>query len=228
MDERFSRYSGILAQELLVKQRVQIIGCGAIGSQIARQLATMGIGWIDLWDDDRITPTNLGTQGWSADSLDEYKTFELSRILRNLNPQCRVTTHETRWAARDWDNANPFSVFVALDNLEGRHEVAKAYAASAVSPIVVDSRMGALSMRIICPESAKHYAATIPTAKQVHEGPCTERATFFCASIAAGLAVATYAQCLRSGAPIERDFMVNLSSMEMFRSEDWDASKDAA
>jgi len=186
----------------------------------------MGVGTIDLWDFDKIEESNLGTQGWAADACGEFKTDELSRICRNLNPELRVSTHANRWCAGDGFR-DATVVFVCVDSLPTRQEVSDLLPPGndPLPGMLLDTRMGARALRIVCPKTGDDYRHSLPTPGQVYQAPCTERATFFCAAIAAGMACNTYIDLLRKEEPPMRDFMLNLKTCELFASEPWEAPK---
>src|ERR1043166_7543057 len=67
--DRYQRQSAILPIERLQDCPVTIIGVGAIGRQVALQLAVMGVGPLTLIDHDTVEAVNLGAQGYLDDDL---------------------------------------------------------------------------------------------------------------------------------------------------------------
>ncbi|MGH7213329.1 MAG: HesA/MoeB/ThiF family protein, partial [Tepidisphaeraceae bacterium] len=53
---------GRAGQERLARSRVLLVGCGALGTVIAVQLARAGVGWMRLVDRDLVELTNLQRQ----------------------------------------------------------------------------------------------------------------------------------------------------------------------
>src|ERR1051325_794492 len=71
--DRYQRQSAILPRERLQDCPVAIIGVGAIGRQVALQLAVMGVGPLTLIDHDTVEAVNLGAQGYLDDDLGRPK-----------------------------------------------------------------------------------------------------------------------------------------------------------
>jgi tRNA A37 threonylcarbamoyladenosine dehydratase len=62
--DRFARQSRLVPQDKLVGLGASIIGVGAVGRQIALQLACIGVRQLQLIDFDSVEPTNVTTQGY--------------------------------------------------------------------------------------------------------------------------------------------------------------------
>src|SRR5271157_5184396 len=66
---RFIRQQEFVPQDRLQEIKATVIGVGAIGRQVALQLAAIGCPTIQLIDFDVVDPTNVTTQGYlSSDS----------------------------------------------------------------------------------------------------------------------------------------------------------------
>ena len=52
--ERYSRQQDIVPSERIATCKATIVGVGAIGRQVALQLAAMGISWLQLVDFDSV------------------------------------------------------------------------------------------------------------------------------------------------------------------------------
>ncbi|PYT30557.1 MAG: thiamine biosynthesis protein ThiF [Acidobacteria bacterium] len=91
--ERYSRqilFTGIgeQGQQRLLSSRVTIVGCGALGSVQAMELARAGVGHLTIIDRDYVEPSNLQRQllfeeSDAADGLP--KAVAAERILRRIN-----------------------------------------------------------------------------------------------------------------------------------------------
>jgi hypothetical protein len=82
-DEMFAR---VPASAALRNKRVLLIGCGAIGSFIALELARLGVGKLTMWDPDIVRPGNsvrwpLGRTVWGVS-----KTLSLTAFLARNYP----------------------------------------------------------------------------------------------------------------------------------------------
>ena len=84
---------GKTGQRKLNNSKVLIIGCGALGSMVAMELAGAGVGEITVIDYDKIDISNLQRQFfYSAYETGEKKVETLAVRMRDLNPETVVTT----------------------------------------------------------------------------------------------------------------------------------------
>ena len=99
MINQFSRTELLLgpaAMERLAKSRVAVFGVGGVGGYTVEALARSGIGALDLIDDDKVCLTNLNRQLHATRStVGTYKVDAAEARIRDINPDCRVTTYKT-------------------------------------------------------------------------------------------------------------------------------------
>ena len=82
---------GTEGQEKLLNSRVLIIGCGALGSMIAMQLAGAGIGFIGIADYDNIDISNLQRQFFfNTNEVGESKAKVLAERIKEFNPEIKL------------------------------------------------------------------------------------------------------------------------------------------
>src|SRR6478672_2603222 len=84
---------GTAGQQRLLESRVQLIGCGALGSVIAEQLARAGVGFLRIVDRDIVELTNLQRQVLfdEADVAEEMpKAVAAARRLRAINSTVQI------------------------------------------------------------------------------------------------------------------------------------------
>src|SRR5436190_24256614 len=62
--DRFARQAELVPRPALATLEVTVIGVGAIGRQVALQLASLGVPSLRLVDFDRVELTNVTTQGY--------------------------------------------------------------------------------------------------------------------------------------------------------------------
>jgi len=71
---------------------VLVIGLGGVGSNCAEALARGGVGGLVLLDRDVVAPSNINRQAVAFHStIGLPKTDVMSRIVRDINPEARVT-----------------------------------------------------------------------------------------------------------------------------------------
>ncbi len=78
LSSRFDRHSALVPPERLADVAVTVVGVGAIGRQLALQLAALGVRRLQLVDFDRVEPTNVTTQGYLAADVGRLKVEAVS------------------------------------------------------------------------------------------------------------------------------------------------------
>lgn len=101
---------------------IHIIGCGAVGSTIAEQMARLGIKKIHLYDFDVVSTHNITNQMFFERQIGQEKIIALSDILTMINPNIEIIKHRT-----GWKEDMPLSgyVFLAVDNIDTRKEIVR-------------------------------------------------------------------------------------------------------
>lgn len=103
MDKSMKRYSrqtaigeiGEAGQRRLLNAAVMVVGCGALGSMAAMQLAGAGVGRIGIADFDTIDISNLQRQFFfTASEAGKSKSAVLSERIQELNADVTVERHE--------------------------------------------------------------------------------------------------------------------------------------
>lgn len=104
-DDQLDRYArhiilrevGGVGQRKLLDARVLVIGAGGLGSPLLLYLAAAGVGTIGVVDDDVVALSNLQRQIVHAtNAIGTAKTESAARTMAGINPDVRVTPHETR------------------------------------------------------------------------------------------------------------------------------------
>ena len=94
MEDQFSRTRMLLgpsAIDVLRASRVAVFGVGGVGGYAVEVLARSGVGLLDLFDNDRVSLTNLNRQLIALHStLGRYKVDVAAERIRDINPSCQV------------------------------------------------------------------------------------------------------------------------------------------
>jgi len=69
-----------------------IIGCGAIGSQVAVQLTKLGCEKFKLYDIDEVEAHNFVNQAYRVDQIGMNKVDALSQLIKEINPKAEIET----------------------------------------------------------------------------------------------------------------------------------------
>ena len=67
-----------------------ILGCGAIGSATAIQLARMGAEDFALYDMDKVETPNIGVSQYNTDDIGKQKVSALGDKLFKINSNCEI------------------------------------------------------------------------------------------------------------------------------------------
>lgn len=94
MDGPFSRSELLLgapAMSQLIHRRIAVFGIGGVGGYCAEALARSGIGYLDLYDDDTISCSNINRQIIALHStVGRPKAETMADRIRDINPNCSV------------------------------------------------------------------------------------------------------------------------------------------
>ena len=210
--ERYSRQQDIVPAERLSACKATVIGVGAIGRQVALQLAAMGISWLQLIDHDTVEESNLASQGYLEDDLDRPKVQAAADLCQQVNKGLEVHEVPNRFRR---STATGNVIFCCVDRIELRRLIWESVKDK--TGFFFDGRMTAEVLRILAAydsKSREYYPTTLFTAEQAYQGSCTAKTTIYCANIAAGMMLAQFTKWLR-GLPVDPDVTLNLLSCEL-------------
>lgn len=104
--------------------RVNIIGCGSIGSTLAENLVRFGITNIALFDFDVVEPHNIANQMFQYSDIGKPKVRAVAENLMNINPSC---AKDLSIFDKGYKNQNLSGyVFLCVDSIELRQKIVKA------------------------------------------------------------------------------------------------------
>jgi sulfur carrier protein ThiS adenylyltransferase len=199
-----------------------VIGVGAVGRQLALQLASTGVTRMTLVDDDHVAVENLAPQGYTPADLGQHKVEATASRCRQIHPDLVVETHAERFrrsSTRDLScftqPNHPVAVFCCVDTIECRRIVWESVRSRA--SFSADARMAAEVVRVLAsdrPAMDDYYRTTLFENRQAYAGSCTAKSTIYSASIAAGLMMAQFTRWLRN-LSVDRDLLLNLLAGEL-------------
>ena len=208
---RFERQSQLVPADRLAGVTATVIGVGAIGRQIALQLASIGTPRIHLVDFDTVDLSNTTTQGYRKHEIGSAKSFACGVAIGEIDPTIEVIRVEDRFRPRqEIGNA----VFCCVDSIAARSAIWRSVQSR--SAFWADGRMLGEVLRVLAvtdSESQAHYASTLFAPSEAQQGTCTSRSTVYAASIAAGIMVHQFTRWLRD-IPTDTDTSINLLSGE--------------
>jgi sulfur carrier protein ThiS adenylyltransferase len=198
--------------EQLNQLLISVIGVGAIGRQVALQLAAIGARRLQLVDFDRVEHTNVTTQGYWAEDIGQSKVAATGCAITRLDPTSTVELIDDRFRPK---SAVGEVIFCCVDSIEARGAIWRS--AGRRARFWCDGRMLAETIRVLVATETfgrDHYPTTLFAAGEAQSGRCTARGILYTANIAAGLMVHQFARWLR-GQPIDTDLSLNLLASEL-------------
>ncbi|MFO0811590.1 MAG: ThiF family adenylyltransferase [Gemmatales bacterium] len=220
--ERNIRQRGLVPSEKLAQLHVLVIGVGAIGRQVALQLASLGVSRMSLMDHDQVAVENLAVQGYWPDDLGQAKVQASAGLCQKIHPSLELTAISDRFRRHSAWTADPGRipvVMVCVDSISTRKIIWESMQDHVA--LYIDGRMQAEVMRVLAQDERtdpKRYQDSLFSEAEAQNGTCTSRSTIYTASIAAGLMVAQLVRWLRQ-VPLIPDQTLNLLSGELITSE---------
>lgn len=127
--------------------RVNIVGCGSVGSAIAENLVRCGVNNFMLWDFDYVEPHNLANQFFTEGDIGKLKCEAVKDMILAINPDATVKLKKKGWN----NDVMQGYVFLAVDSIEIRRDIVELHMGSPEIKAMFDFRT--------LLESAQHYAA---------------------------------------------------------------------
>ena len=210
--ERFSRQQGLVPQERLEHLTATVIGVGAIGRQVALQLAALGVRTFILIDHDTVDLSNVTTQGYCLGDVGRHKVHALGDALQCFDGQIGTGEIPDRFRP---DGHVSDVIFCCVDSIDTRAAIWRKVGRG--TEFWADGRMRGEVLRILVAAndaSRVHYPTTLFPEAEAQVGACTARSTLYAASIAAGLMLHQFVRWLR-GQEVDSDLSLNLLASEM-------------
>jgi hypothetical protein len=199
-NDRYTRNRDVIDQEL-IDQHVVIIGVGAIGSQLAEQLAKMGVRQFTLIDPDCVSVENLPVQGFYENELYAAKVYAVEDRIRRINSAAGVMSWAQPWTPEDSSKLiqEGAVIFSCVDSMTVRRKLFDTEFGRRHQPVFFDGRMAAENLEVYAvsrevPESVQEYRKSLFPQSEMFQESCTAKATIYCAAIAAGCLCAMYKQ----------------------------------
>ena len=215
--DRDVRQRDLIPPEKLADCHALVVGVGAVGRQVAVQLACMGIRQLTLVDHDIVDVVNLAPQGYTPHDLNQPKVDATARWCQKLNPEISIKAVAQRFrrSVPVWRSEQKLAAFCCVDSINARKLVWDALKYPAA--FFADARMSGEVIRVLAsgqPASEAHYPTTLFAQEEAFAGACTAKSTIYTASIAAGLMLGQFTRWLRE-LPVDRDMLLNLLASEL-------------
>ena len=136
-----------------IKDRIHIIGCGAIGSNLAVMLTRLGAVKLELWDADTVEEHNITNQAYTNSDIGRLKVEALADHLLEINPNVIVIAHTYNYE----DERLSGHVFMAVDSIETRNNIVDINKLNQNIKTMGDFRMGTYQAQAyLVPWKGKH------------------------------------------------------------------------
>jgi hypothetical protein len=139
-----------------LERPIHIIGCGAVGSTIAENLARLGVKEIHLWDFDTVEEHNLANQMFQVKHLNMLKTDAVEDICKSINPDITIIKHEAYT-----DESLSGYIFICPDSIKVRRAILETNLGNGYISGVFDGRMRLTD--------AQHFASSWETLEKRKE-----------------------------------------------------------
>ena len=211
-NNRFDRQQDLVPRDRLAEIKVSVIGVGAIGRQVALQLAAIGEpsdptpGLRHRGPLQRHHPGLPGQRRRLAQSAQATQA-----VLHALDPAIAIACIEDRYRPKHEVGA---AVFCCVDSIAARETIWRS--AAPRCRFWADGRMLGEVIRVLAVDEVTgrdYYPTTLFAQSEAQPGRCTARSTIYAASIAAGLMIHQFTRWLR-GLAVDRDTTLNLLAGE--------------
>ena len=198
-----------------------ILGCGAIGSAAATQLARMGADIFVLYDLDKVEVQNIGVSYYIYKDIKKPKVVALHQHLKEINPAIHVTEQFGMFSKFIKPLEEDDIIILGFDSMESRLTAAKEALQRKNKPyLLIDGRMGA--------EEYHQYTLRKPTLQQyvdtwysdanAVDEPCNAKATSYCSNMSGAFIANTIKKVLNEE-PYPKQFLFNFPGLVLGKTE---------
>ena len=196
-----------------------ILGCGAIGSSTAMQLARMGATKFCLYDMDTVEDVNIGVSQYIISDIDKPKVEALKEHLGSIGVE-DVNTYNERFTEFYPQGESDIAI-LGFDSMAARLQAVEALCSNpTIKPKhLIDGRMGAehYQQYIFDKPTVSKYKKTWYSDNEGSPEPCAAKATAYCAFMS-GSFIANAVRKLATGQPYNKEFSFNFPNMLLEKS----------
>ena len=208
------RFSGIINN--MNEYTYHILGCGAIGSSTAIQLARMGAEVFYLYDFDKVEEPNIGVSQYTYKDIGKPKVDALKEIILDISKFAEVTSRNSKFDGYDSDGKD--IVILGFDSMASRWQAIDIIVKLMKTKrfCLIDGRMGA--------EHYQQYTFKNLTMSMYKKNwysddegdpePCSMKATSYCSNMAGSFIVNTIRKVLTEQ-PYDKEFNFNFPLLRL-------------
>lgn len=215
--ERNSRFSDIVNN--MNDYSYHILGCGAIGSSAAIQLARMGAENFALYDGDVVEQPNVGVSQYNMTDVGKRKVDCLYHHIINITGS-KKTIDKYFGNFPQQNEYRPMTehndiIILGFDTMSSRLDAVTHISNSRIKPFaIIDGRMGAehYQQYILPKPTLKQYLSTWYPDHDSDPEPCTMKATSYCSNMS-GSFICNAVRKLITNQPYDKKFSFNFPTM---------------
>lgn len=132
MKKEFERTASLLGENAIKKLQqssVAVFGIGGVGGYVVEALARSGIGFIDLFDNDTVSLSNINRQIIATQkTIGKLKVNVAKERILDINPDCIVNCYNVFFTAEnssDFDFSKYDYIVDAIDTVSSKIELVK-------------------------------------------------------------------------------------------------------
>ena len=194
-----------------------ILGCGAIGSSAATQLARAGAEKFLLYDMDDVATENIGVSQYSGEHIDMKKVEALNEILLGINYKCETMMYPEYYNMFRYQDNNDI-VILGFDSMKSRKEAVENICSNKRTKpyLLIDGRMGGehYQQYVFTNVTLANYLKTWYSDDDGDPEPCNVKATTYCSNMAGSFIVNAIRKIVTKS-PYEKELTFNFPSMTL-------------
>ena len=194
-----------------------ILGCGAIGSSAATQLARAGAEKFLLYDMDDVATENIGVSQYSGEHIEMKKVEALNEILLGINYKCNIMMYPEYYNMFRYQDNNDI-VILGFDSMKSRREAVEDICSNKRTKpyLLIDGRMGGehYQQYVFTNVTLANYVKTWYSDDDGDPEPCNVKATTYCSNMAGSFIVNAIRKIV-TNSPYESELTFNFPSMTL-------------
>ena len=190
-----------------------IVGCGAIGSSVATQLARLGGNRFYLYDFDTVGIENIGVSQYIDSDIGKPKVNALYTHIKQIECSIEVKPIDSKF--KYYEGGKEGILVLGLDSMAARMEVVENIAEQPEKPaFLIDGRMGAEQYQqyIYNNITVKKYEKDWYSDEDSDPEPCTRKATSYCSNMS-GSFISNSIKNLVMKQPYFKEIIFNFSTL---------------
>ena len=193
--------------------KFHIVGCGAIGSSVATQLARLGANQFHLYDFDKVGIENIGVSQYVDEDIGKTKVDALYTHIKKI--ECSIEVESSNSKFQTYNGGKEDILILGLDSMSARMDIVKLLAQCPFKPaFVIDGRMGAEQYQqyIYDNITVKKYEKDWYSDEDSDPEPCTRKATSYCSNMS-GSFISNSIKNLVMKQPYFKEIIFNFSTL---------------